>query len=161
MIFNFENIFGRAKNALELFGSYAYGKKDDPYNIQAHHEKRISDYPELVYNYEFIGTIDVIAHELLRKIRTHHNKMRLDESYDRINSEIAMMQEIASVCHEEAPGEIVLINVGERYNLDGTYIDSRGDYSFRILSEAESPLTREQREYICNFLHSVQVLLNM
>lgn len=44
-----ETFFGKAKEYLYEFGLYAFGSKNDLYALQAHHIKRATVYPDLVY----------------------------------------------------------------------------------------------------------------
>ena len=132
LVLNGGNTFGRAAELLEMFGTYAYGLKDDPWNLQGHHEARISDYPERLYDHEDISTLDVYAHELLRRIRESHQQIRLSDSDSEVaQNSLSIADGIASVTEAEAPGKPVLIWAGERYGLNGTYKDAKGEYAFR------------------------------
>ena len=132
LVMNGGNTFGKAAELLELFGTYAYGRKGDPWNLQGHHEARVSDYPERLYDHTDIQTLDVNTHELLRRIRDIHKKIRKSNSdAEVVKDSLGIAKDIATVTEVEAPGKPVLIWGGERYGLDGTYKDANGEYAFR------------------------------
>ena len=105
LIFNKENIFGRAKEELEQFGSYAYGLKGDPFNIQSHHEDGTTLHPERIYDHDNIGTMDVLSHDLFAMIKDTERKIRQTDSIpEKERLQVDLMRVISSVASTEAPG---------------------------------------------------------
>ena len=136
LVFKSGNTFGRAAEILEILGTYAYNrkKKDNPWILNSHHEARISDHPDRIYDHTDIGTLDVFAHELLRRIRDIHEKIRLSDSdVAVVQNSLSIANDIATVTEAEAPGKPVLIWGGERYTPAGCYKDAKGEYAFRYV----------------------------
>ena len=50
LIMNSDNIFGRARELIELFGTYAFGGVEDQWNIQGHHEESKNN-PSRLYDH--------------------------------------------------------------------------------------------------------------
>ena len=162
LIFNDGNVFGNAKNMLELFGSYSYGNSGDPFYVQGHHMESKKNAPDRIYDHDNIQTLDAQAHDLLRKIKNARKRMRrCDSDSDRLRVEVELLHSIPPVLSKEVPGKITMIMAGDRYNLDGSYKDSKGGYCYKVLAGDESPLSEEQQEYIRNLSQSIQTMLDM
>lgn len=139
LVMNAENTFGRAKELLELFGTYAYGLVDDQWNVNGHHEESYKNNRSRLYDNSNIGTLDVYAHDLLRRIRTIHSKIRLATSQEEKDAlTFDLMKDIAEVTNAEAPGQGVIIWTGNRLDLDGNYKNDKGSYAYRYLADEVS-----------------------
>ena len=132
LVLNEESFFGRASYLLDMFGTYAFGVVDDPWNLNGHHMLRYSDYHEKLYDHNNIQTLDTYGHDLLRRIRKIHEEARkTDSDSEKRALETFLAKDISTVTEVEAPGKMVLIWDGDRLNPDGSYKDSKGNYSFR------------------------------
>lgn len=136
LVLNEENIFGRAKELLELFGTYAYGLVDDQWNVNGHHEESYKNNRSRLYDNSNIGTLDVYAHDLLRRIRTIHKKIRLAASQEEKDAlTFSLMKDVAEVTNAEAPEQGVIIWTGNRLDQSGNYKDDKGSYAYRYLAD--------------------------
>ena len=154
LIFHPEKVFGTAKEMLELFGSYGFGQKGSPWNVQAHHEEPLHGNMDGQYNFDIIGTLTVEAHELLRSLRTSNKKaLRAVTESERDALNIETMARIAATIDKEGVKEPVVIQAGLADD------PTKGIYSYRLLSAEDSPFTADQLEYIKNFTKSLQILL--
>jgi len=134
LIMNADNTTNRAKLQLELFGTYAYGPANDKWNLNGHHEESVKNNPLRLYDHTNIGTVDVYAHLLLRRIRKIHKRIRqavTQEEKDALT--LGLMRDITEVMDAEFPGKGVVIWVGNRLDLDGNYKDDKGIYAYRYL----------------------------
>lgn len=145
LIMNSDKAFGRAKELIEMFGSYAFGGVEDQWNVQGHHEESKKNNPSRLYDHENIGIQDTYTHALLRQIRKIHKKIRsarTQEEKDMLT--FGLMKDIAEVTNAEAPDQGVIIWTGNRLDMDGNYKDDKGTYAYRYLANE----TAEKEWYI-------------
>ena len=147
LIFNKDAVVGLAKDYIERFGSYCYGPKGDPFNVETHHESRLEHYPESVNDPFACQAITVRLHDILQRIRKKQDDIRItDDPVKKENKEAELailLTEFAQISKIEIPGKIVRMNAGNQF-------DNRGIYGFRILSEEEAPHSKEQRQQLRN-----------
>jgi len=147
-VFNRNCIFGRAKDYVDQFGSYAFGVKGDPFNVEGHHKERVEHYPERINDPSDIQVITVYAHNVLRKIREMEEKIRLEDSEEKkrnLRNEITKL--VSELQRNESPEQSIMINNGERYNNDGSFKDDKGVYDYSKFQPDEalySPLALQQ-----------------
>lgn len=139
MIFNEKNIIGLAKVRLEQFGSYAYGVTDDPWNVNGHHEDSVANNPARIYDHEDVCTEDGLLHDFLRETRSVHEEIRKSDSpEEKIRMTIDHMEKFANIMEVEEPVRGMMLISGDRKNLDGTFIDNKGEFAYRYLADEEN-----------------------
>lgn len=130
-VFNRDCIFGRAGDYINRFGTFAFGVKNDPFNVEGHHKERIEDYPEKVNDPFDIQVMTVFAHEVLRKIRHVQDEIQKETSEEKkVSLRNELLRLVSKLSDIEAPGKSVVVNNGERYDKDGNFKDNKGIYDY-------------------------------
>ena len=138
-VFNRDCIFGRAGDYINRFGTFAFGVKNDPFNVEGHHKERIEDYPEKVNDPFDIQVMTVFAHEVLRKIRHVQDEIQIETSEEKkVGLRNELVRLVAKLSDIEAPGKGVVVNNGERYDKAGNYKDNKGSYDYGYLADKVS-----------------------
>lgn len=70
LVLHSDEVSDAVKELLDMFGSYAFGPKGQPFNLQAHHELSARQFPERIYDTDLIQLMTVHDHlDLHRQIR--------------------------------------------------------------------------------------------
>lgn len=151
LVFNPGASFGRAKEDIKLFGTYAFGVGYG-FWLNGHHRYRYNDYPDKVFDPKNIQFLRGYVHDALRDARKILTKIHANsgnpENEENMNG---LLIRIARMLDVEAPGMIVLTCSGELYNMDGTYRNNKGEYFFNLLTADEviTMLSETKEKVIC------------
>lgn len=89
------DVFGKANDYLDLWGTYAYGGLQSDFELNTHHPYPVTLYKELEYDWRNMQTVDGLSHDLIRYIRENHALIRAAETLDEKNElRFDMMQGI-------------------------------------------------------------------
>ena len=89
-----------------------------------------------------------------RKIR------QTDSILEKERLQVDLMRVISSVASTEAPGQIVIVAIGETYYPDGSFKNSNGSNAYRIASDPLDVFTKEQWTQIQNLSQSIHGMIN-
>lgn len=150
LVFNPSCAFGKVAEDIALFGSFAFGVG---YGFWAngHHRRRCIDYPEMINDPFNIQFLRGYVHGALRDARVKLSEITTPYNDPETQPKIlAILNDLIKVLDFEVPGMAVKIFLGERFNLDGSFKDNKGEYSLDLLTadEAEKELPKEIREQL-------------
>ena len=131
----FEKWFGLAEKLINDFGTYAFDRADDMWNLNGHHEESCKNNPTRIYDHENILLVDVRSHTLLRDIKTQQGAIRRADPVKAQALSTDLMEEIANVVSFESPDRGVIVWAGESYDKQGNFTNDKGAYAYRYLDE--------------------------